>query len=192
MNVRALRRPMSLEQFLAWEERQELRYEFDGVRPEAMTGGTAAHAAIQRNLLATRLRGNPCQAYGSELKIMPPGRIRNPDAFVVCTPVLPRASVVAEPVIIFEVLSDSTSTKDLVVKNAEYRATSSVQRYVILAQDQVAAIVFSRNGDNRASDLLSGPDAMRSPPEIGIAFPLSELFLDIAIEEASAGDFRTS
>jgi hypothetical protein len=32
--------PMSLMDFLAWEERQELRYEFDGVAARAMTGGT--------------------------------------------------------------------------------------------------------------------------------------------------------
>lgn len=43
MNL-ALRKPMSLAEFLAWEERQELKYEFDGVGPVAMTGGTLAHA----------------------------------------------------------------------------------------------------------------------------------------------------
>ena len=43
----ALAKPMTLESFLAWEERQELRYEFDGFRPIAMTGGTYAHARIQ-------------------------------------------------------------------------------------------------------------------------------------------------
>ena len=49
MNV-ALRKPMSLAEFLEWEEQQPLRYEFDGVAAEAMTGGTAGHADIQRNL----------------------------------------------------------------------------------------------------------------------------------------------
>ena len=49
MNV-ALRKAMTLAEFLAWEERQPLRHEFDGVQPIAMTGGTVAHAGIQRNL----------------------------------------------------------------------------------------------------------------------------------------------
>ena len=31
---------MTLEAFLGWEERQELRYEFDDFQPVAMTGGT--------------------------------------------------------------------------------------------------------------------------------------------------------
>jgi hypothetical protein len=32
-------KPTAIEEFLAWEERQEGRYEFDRFRPVAMTGG---------------------------------------------------------------------------------------------------------------------------------------------------------
>jgi Uma2 family endonuclease len=107
MNV-ALRKPMTLDAFLDWESRQELRYEFDGFQPIAMTGGTSEHAAIQRNLitaLTIRLRGKPCQAYGSELKIAVAGSIRYPDAFVVCSPIPRGSTVVTDPVVVFEVLS---------------------------------------------------------------------------------------
>ena len=45
MNV-ALRGPVTTAEFLAWEERQELRFELDGFRPVAMTGGTIAHDLI--------------------------------------------------------------------------------------------------------------------------------------------------
>ena len=65
----ALAKPMTLESFLAWEERQELRCEFDGFRPIAMTGGTYAHAQIQFRLthaLVSRLGGGPCKAVGGE------------------------------------------------------------------------------------------------------------------------------
>jgi Uma2 family endonuclease len=125
MNV-VLQRPMTLESFLVWEDKQPLRYEFDGYRPVAMTGGTAAHAAIQRNLLialGTRLRGKPCQAFGSELKIQVAGRIRYPDAFVVCSPLAANDKIVSKPVVNFEILSDSTKNSDLITKNVEYRPT---------------------------------------------------------------------
>ena len=46
MNL-AVRKPMTLAEFLAWEERQEQRYEFDGSGPVAMAGGSLAHATIQ-------------------------------------------------------------------------------------------------------------------------------------------------
>ena len=46
----ALQKPMTLAQFLVWEERHDLRYEFDGFAPVAMTGGTYAHDRITFNL----------------------------------------------------------------------------------------------------------------------------------------------
>ena len=46
---------MTLAGFLGWEERQPLRYEFDGVGPVAMTGGTYGHSTIQGNLAAPDL-----------------------------------------------------------------------------------------------------------------------------------------
>ena len=187
MNV-ALRQPTTIEQFLAWEDRQELRYEFDGFRPLAMTGGTAAHAAILRNILFSltgRLRGQLCQPYGSELKIEVAGRIRYPDAFVVCTPVPPRSKVVTEPVVVFEVLSNSSVNEDLVVKNAEYRATSSIQRYVILQQTDAGAIVFARKGEDWISEPISGTDAVIYMPEIGIDIPLAELYIGVDLTAGS-------
>jgi hypothetical protein len=45
MNV-AFRKPLTLAEFLDWERRQELRYEFDGFQPVAMTGGTIGHDHI--------------------------------------------------------------------------------------------------------------------------------------------------
>jgi len=38
------RAPMTVDEFLAWERRQELRYEVDGCEPVAMTGGTLNHS----------------------------------------------------------------------------------------------------------------------------------------------------
>jgi Uma2 family endonuclease len=173
-----LRKPMNVEQFLKWEERQDLRYEFDGFQPVAMTGGTSEHSAIQRNLLiavGTRLRGKPCQVHGSELKIEVAGSIRYPDAFVVCTPIPRGATVVHDPVVVFEVLSPSTATTDRIVKNQEYRDTSSVQRYVMLEQDQQAATVFARAGSDWFGHVMSGEEVL-AMPEIGIEVPLSELY----------------
>ncbi len=186
MNV-ARRAPMTLAQFLSWEERQEQRYEFDGQRPIAQAGGTAAHSAIQRNLLFSltgRLRGQSCQAHGSDLKIeVADGHIRYPEAFVVCTPVSPRATVVTDPIIVFEVLGDGTANDDLVIKNAEYRATPSIRCYVILQQTHPGAIVFARKDADWITDLVSGQEAVLDLPEIGISIPLSELYVDLDLDE---------
>jgi Uma2 family endonuclease len=130
---------MTLEAFLDWENQQELKHEFDGFQPVAMTGATAAHSRIQVNLLGllfNALRGHRCQAHGSDLKIQVSGRIRYPDAFIVCSDISSGAFVVHDPVVVFEILSPSTSDKDHFEKNLEYRDTPSIQRYVILEQSR--------------------------------------------------------
>ena len=189
MNI-AIRKPMTVDQFLAWEEGQELRFEFDGFQPIAMAGGTAAHSAIQTNLivaLGVRLRGRPCRPHGSELKIEVAGRIRYPEAFVVCTPVPPRSMVVADPVVVFELVIYGTANDDLVVKNAEYRATPSIQRYVVLQQTHAGAIVFARKGEDWVTELVSGEEAVLRMPEIGIEIPLAELYADVDLAAMQDG-----
>ncbi len=169
---------MSLAAFLAWEEDQETRHEFDGFAPVAMTGGTIAHDQITFDLrvaLATRLAGKPCRPLGPNVKIIVDGRARYPDALVVCRPVSPTATIAEDPAIVFEVLSEGTSQTDLIDKNREYRATPSIQRYVILQQTHRAAIVFVRRADGWLSEIVSGDDAVLDLPEIGIAFPLHEI-----------------
>jgi len=177
---------MTLDEFLAWEDRQELRYEFDGFAPKAMNGGTLAHSTIQINLttaLSTRLRGKPCRPHGSHLKIEVAGRIRYPDAFVVCTPGSNTSKVVADPVVVFEIISPSSEHEDFVVKNAEYRATPSIQRYVVLEQTRIGALAFLRKGDDWVTEIFDGPDAVLGLPEIGISIPLSELYADLVLPE---------
>jgi Uma2 family endonuclease len=169
---------MTLAEFLEWEERQELRYEFDGFQPIAMTGGTVAHATVQRNLtvsLTSRLRGTLCRFYGSDLKIEVVGRVRYPDGFIVRTPLSPRAKRVTDPVDIFEVLSDSTERTDLVAKNREYAETPSVRCYVTLTQDEIGGTMFERIDDAWVGHLLA-PGAIIRMPEIGIEVPLAELY----------------
>src|ERR1700759_656241 len=118
MNV-ALRRPMRLDDFLEWERRQELRCEFEGTKPVAMTGGTVAGRVIATNVvraLQDRLREGRCRAFRGDLKILVTGRVRYPDAVVTCSPVANDADTVRDPVVVFEGLSSSTAGRGRIVK----------------------------------------------------------------------------
>ncbi len=183
MNV-PLRKTMTLEQFLAWEEQQELRYEFDGFDPVAMTGGTARHELIGARLRATllaRLEGRPCRSWGPNSKIEVQGRIRYPDALVSCTRPQPTDTIIPEPVVIFEVLSPGTSRTDRIDKLREYQATPSIRRYVVLEQDSIGATVFSRQDNAWTARALTGSE-MLDMPEIGMSITLSDIYLDADLE----------
>jgi Uma2 family endonuclease len=177
--------PMTLAEFLEWEERQELRYEFDGFAPVAMTGGTRAHETIGVNLLialGNRLRGGPSRVYGSNLKIEVAGRIRYPDAFATCGEAgAPGDTVVRSPVVVFEVMSESTGTVDRTDKAREYRETPSVQRYVMLEQARAAGTVYARAGETWTVTLLFRGDTL-SMPEIGAEIPLDEFYAGLDLE----------
>lgn len=181
----ALRKPMTLAEFLAWEERQELKHEFDGFGPVAMSGGTLAHAAIQRNLayaLTGRLLGKPCQFFGADLKIRTAeDHIRYPDGMITCSPGANAATIAPDPVVIFEVLSPSTAATDRIVKAREYQAMPSVQRYVMLEQDRVGVTVYTRAvGDWRHEILADG--SVLSLPEVEVELPVSEIYTGLAFD----------
>ena len=179
----ALRKPMTREEFLAWEERQELRWEFDGFAPVAMNGGTLVHSTINGNLsfaLQSRLRGGPCRPHGPSLKIEVAGRIRYPDAVVVCSPQLNTATIATDPVVVFEIVSPGTARTDRFVKAREYGDTASIQRYIILEQTSQTATVFTRMNGIWASVIVDG-DAALEMPEIGISVSLAELYFDVEL-----------
>jgi Uma2 family endonuclease len=184
----AQRKPMAMDEFLDWENRQELRYEFDGFAPVAMTGGTVEHNQIQANLivaLGVRLRGGPCRVFTSHMKASVAGSIRYPDAFGVCS-ALPRGTlVVTEPVVVFEILSPTTATIDRIDKNREYRDTPSIRRYVMVEQDRPGATVFTRSDDDWVGHLVEG-DAVLAMPEIGVELPLSEIYEGLTFPDPEA------
>jgi Uma2 family endonuclease len=181
-------KPMTAEEFLAWEERQDERYEFDGFRPIAMTGGTFAHGIIGRNVrteLDNRLRGSRCIPLGPDMKIAVAGRFRYPDAIVVCSPVDRKATVIANPVVVFEVLSDGTARIDHFDKLREYTATASIRRYVILQQDGIGATVYVRDGDRMVVETVARGDTLRLP-EIEVEIPVDDLYRGVEPEEPGA------
>ncbi len=136
---------------------------------------------------AAAFAASRAKLYTSDLKIRVAGSIRYPDAFVVCTPVPRDATVVDDPVVVFEVLSPSTASVDHFVKNQEYRDTPSIQRYVMLEQDFIGATVFARAGGDWVGHVL-GADAILAMPEIGIELPMAELYEGIVFTTDERGD----
>jgi Uma2 family endonuclease len=184
MNV-VLRKPtMSLDEFLAWDERQEGRWEFDGRGPVGMVGGTIRHHVIVGNLnaaLRQRLRP-PCRSIRETFRFRTSlGTIRYPDVMIVCSRLQPEATEATDPVVVFEVLSGSTSGTDRVAKVREYQATPSVRCYVILEQDEIAATVLRRVGEVWDARVLVG-DAVLDLPEVGVALSLLELYAETEVE----------
>ncbi len=150
--------PLTLVEFLAWERTQPERYEFDGVQPVA---------------LANRIRP-PCEAFGPDLKVLTTGRIRYPDASVVCGASDDQSDLV-EPAVVFEVLSPSTALTDRRVKALEYAAAPSIRVYVRLEQDR-PEITVMRRARGWEAETIQGLAATLDLAEIDINLDLNTIY----------------
>lgn len=158
--------PATLEEFLDWFPHQELTYEWDGTQVIAMTGGTLRHNEIANRLsdvLRARLRGGPCTVFRTDASVRTAAasRVRYPDLVVTCSPFDGTSYAVPDPVLIVEILSDSTTAQDRGIKRAEYAALPSLRRYVMLAADERLALVCARDdgfAERRVRDALALPE----------------------------------
>ena len=184
MNV-ALRPPsMTRDQFLHWVQAQEGRYEFDGFQPVAMTGGTLNHNRICQNVwfaLRSRLGGTGCDVFGPDAGVATVGdAVRYPDALVTCAKTAGSALLTPGVVIVLEVISPTSGRADRIEKVLEYRAVSSIRRYVILEHLDVGLTIFSRadgTADWTATTLAA--DKTLELPELGIAVPVHEFYTGV-------------
>jgi Uma2 family endonuclease len=172
----AAQKPLTLDEFLVWERSQPARYEFDGVQPVAMTGGSRPRGRVGARLVATLVNRvhPPCEAFGPDMKVLTTGRIRYPDASVVCVP-SDEDSDLIDPTVVCEVLSPSTALTDRRVKVLEYTAVPRIQVYVLLEQDR-PEITIMRRSAGWEPEVLTGLAATLELPEVNINIPLNAIY----------------
>jgi Uma2 family endonuclease len=126
------RRLLTPEEFFAWQEDQEERYELvDGVPVplRGMTGASNAHDAVVVNTivsLGNQLRGGPCRVATADTAIRTGIRnIRRPDVTVEYAPIDPRSYEAHAPRLVVEVLRRRHATS---IEFASWRSTSASPR----------------------------------------------------------------
>ena len=154
---------MTLAEFLEWDDGTDRRYQLvDGV-PVMMAPATEAHGELAAALvieIRSRLKP-PCRVI-SEAGITVPDRSDTyyvADLAVTCAPREPGRRMVAEPVLIVEVLSPSTEPVDRLRKVADYRTLPSVQEILVVFPDERRVELQRRTADGwRVEDLIGRAD----------------------------------
>ena len=180
MNV-ALREPWTIDRFLAWEDKQEGRHEFDGVRTIEVTGGTRAHQRIISNLVRLLEDAlDPARFDAApEMRLEVAGRIRYPDVSVVAGRVPDAIRTLSDAVVLFEVVSQDSAGVDRGDKRAEYAGLPSMQRYVILEQTEASATVFART-DQGWTETEARIEL--SLPELGLVLPFAAIYRGVRFD----------
>lgn len=146
---------MTVEAFFDWPgDGTETRYDLYEGEPRAMAPASPVHGLIQAN--AARLFGNHLAAAGRRCPVMTEAaltprlgadiNLRIPDVVVTCAPLGPKDRVVAEPLLIVEVMSPSNER--VTQGNVwSYSSIPSVREILLLRSDRVQAEVATKDAD---------------------------------------------
>ena len=137
---------MSAEEYLACEQKGDVRHEYINGYVYALAGGTSRHNRISLNIASHFLQlaqSKPCRVYQEGMKLRTSeGVFYYPDVMAVCNKPEPDPFFETEPCILVEVLSPSTKNTDLREKLTAYKSLPSVQTYLIVEAERLAVRRF--------------------------------------------------
>jgi Uma2 family endonuclease len=182
----AVQTAFDAETYLAWEERQTEKHEFIAGELFAMGGARREHVVVSLNLAAAfkqRLRGGPCQAYVADLKLRVEAAkaFFYPDVMVSCDPRDHAAGpFITHPILIVEVLSESTAGFDRGDKFAAYRTLPSLREYVLVDIAARRLETFRRTPENDwlFHEFLPGCGECFFPA-LNVSIPFDEIFENV-------------
>jgi Uma2 family endonuclease len=153
----------SFADYLAYEQRGDIRHEYVAGHIYAMAGASEAHNRIAGNLyfhLRAAARGGTCGVFIADMKVRVEAHdvCYYPDVAVVCDPSDTDAYVKRRPCLLAEVLSPSTQTTDLREKWLAYRVIPGLAYYLVVAADRRRVQVHRRGPDGDWGVALLGPD----------------------------------
>jgi Uma2 family endonuclease len=166
------------EEYIEAEQYGPIRHELVGGRLYAMVGASRAHNLIAGNLhaaLHAHLAGKNCQVFISDMKVRVGEDFYYPDVVVECDASDPDPYYCREPRLIVEVLFASTEKWDMITKRVAYQSLSSLQEYVVVAQDRREMQVYRRAGDTWDVETYAQGDAVWVA-SVGLSLPMAAVY----------------
>jgi Uma2 family endonuclease len=179
---------MSVEEYFELEENHpDTRYEYLDGYVYMMSGGSANHAAISGNLyviLKNALRGGPCRAYNSDMKVrVSEKRYFHPDVTVSCDPRdRGTTDVLQSPRLVIEVLSPSTEARDRGRKLQCYLACPSVEEYLLVDSRSMRIEIYRKEQKKWMYEAFGADDEVELTT-LGVRFPTEDAYEDVIFDK---------
>lgn len=179
---------MSPEAYLEWEKGQVGKHEYVNGDVFAMVGAKDSHVTVAGNLFAilrSHLKGGPCRACMSDMKarLDQVNAFFYPDVMITCDPRDRETDYFKRyPLLIAEVLSDSTAAFDRGGKFAAYRQLESLQEYLLIDPDRPSVDCFRKDASEHW---------VLYPYDSGETVELASVKLSLAMDALYEGVART-
>lgn len=177
--------PMTVEEYIAFEERAEVRHEFINGNLIPMPGTTSDHNEICFNLAAllkNALRRLGYRIYVENIKVQISSErdYTYPDVMVTNDPRDEKSQYIKKyPLVLFEVLSKSSRVEDASDKFVRYKNIESLQNYILVDSEKKVVEVRTKRPD--------GIWEAESFVEADERFPVPSLGLELVFEEVYEG-----
>ncbi|MCD6013262.1 MAG: Uma2 family endonuclease [Flavipsychrobacter sp.] len=186
----AYNQKFTIEEYLEMENAATEKHEYYRGEIFAMSGAKVPHVIISRNLmvnLGIKLKGNPCQPYGSDGRIYIEKNtlFTYPDLSIVCGDLQTLKDDhlnILNPSIIFEVLSPSTKDYDRGQKFMLYRDIATLREYVVVDSESVLVEAWhiNENGNWELNEYKSIEDTLLLPT-IQVSLLLQDIYESVTI-----------
>jgi len=190
--VQQTRRQYTLDEYLSLQRGIEVKLEYFNGEIYLMAGGSAGHNRISRNVLKlfdAALAGSSCEAFGSDMRVSTPsGLYTYPDASIVCGPkVSDTSETISNPIVLVEVLSDSTRNYDRGEKFELYRSIPALRHYVLIEQTFHHVEHRRLQADGSWShEIAESPDQIVHLSEAGIDLKVAQIYEGVEISPRAA------
>jgi Uma2 family endonuclease len=178
---------MTVAEYLAFADDQEIKYEYHAGIVYAMTGASVRHNTITANAIAHligMLGERDCTVTTSDTRVFIDSTrsYRYPDVTVFCDEPAyweERTDTITNPALLVEVLSPGTAVYDYNDKLEEYTQIASLQAYVIISQDKPKVEVYRRDESGKwIYEFVTGLDAEITVPidDTNLRLSLAEIY----------------
>jgi Uma2 family endonuclease len=174
------------DEYLRMERAAELKSEYDDGVVMAMSGASWRHNLIVTALvmgLGSRV-GDGWFVLSNDMKVrvLNPTRFFYPDVAVVCD--RPQFAdderdVLLNPLIVIEVLSETSELYDRSRKFLSYQEIASLQEYVLVSQESALVEHFRREADHWVYTKSDSLEAAVALPAVGCELPLREIYAQV-------------
>jgi Uma2 family endonuclease len=177
---------LTVEEYLKVEESSDIRHEYVDGEIFAMAGASEEHNLIATNIIALlrpHLRGTPCRAFVSDMKVKVKVQKADifyyPDLLVTCDPNDSERYFKTHPTLIVEVLSNSTKTIDKREKRLNYQSIESLQEYVLVSQEEIKVEVYRQDDEGNWLLEILGKDDELQLTSVGLTLTMSDIYEDV-------------
>ena len=184
---------ISAEEYLEGERSAEVRHEYVDGRAYAMAGASDDHNRIAGNIfreLGNALRGHKCEPFINDMKVKIPPAFADvyyyPDVLVACDPTDNARYFRERPTVIIELLSAETERTDRREKAIAYRQIPTMDAYILVEQERMAATILRRAEPGWQSNVIEGSGSVLKLPGIGVEIPLERIYERTTVAGARA------